>query len=315
MSNDKIMSEEDYLKQHIQEIESQKIKNNSNDIFDSMANTQQNTSRVEDLQFVSVDVKELPCGMFYPIGTTLMVRAAQVKEIQSYSMVDDNNFYDIVEKMNDMLQSCVRIKYSDGKMGSFLDLKDQDRLYTIFLIRELTFQKGNSLAVNVACTCGAENSIELKRQNFAFHQIDEKLLNFYSKGSGSFIFRTINDKEFELTPPNIGIQKSFTDYIIKENQEKRQPNLAFLKIIPFMLGGRNSITNDGIKAKLKEFQEMDDVSFQFLNAAVGKMTFGIKELKKQCYSCGVEIRTEMTFPNGASGLFVIHDAFESFIKK
>lgn len=315
MSNDKIMSEEDYLKQHIQEIESQKIKNNSNDIFDSMANTQQNTSRVEDLQFVSVDVKELPCGMFYPIGTTLMVRAAQVKEIQSYSMVDDNNFYDIVEKMNDMLQSCVRIKYSDGKMGSFLDLKDQDRLYTIFLIRELTFQKGNSLAVNVTCTCGAENSIELKRQNFAFHQIDEKLLNFYSKGSGSFIFRTINDKEFELTPPNIGIQKSFTDYIIKENQEKRQPNLAFLKIIPFMLSGRNSITNDGIKAKLKEFQDMDDVSFQFLNAAVGKMTFGIKELKKQCYSCGVEIRTEMTFPNGASGLFVIHDAFESFIKK
>lgn len=314
MSNDKIMSEEDYLKQHIQEIESQKVKPTT-DIFDSMANTQQNTSRVEDLQFVSVDVKELPCGMFYPIGTTLMVRAAQVKEIQSYSMVDDNNFYDIVEKMNDMLQSCVRIKYSDGKMGSFLDLKDQDRLYTIFLIRELTFQKGNSLAVNVTCTCGAENSIELKRQNFAFHQIDEKLLNFYSKGSGSFIFRTINDKEFELTPPNIGIQKSFTDYIIKENQEKRQPNLAFLKIIPFMLGGRNSITNDGIKSKLKEFQEMDDVSFQFLNAAVGKMTFGIKELKKQCYSCGVEIRTEMTFPNGASGLFVIHDAFESFIKK
>lgn len=314
MSNDKIMSEEDYLKQHIQEIESQKVKPTT-DIFDSMANTQQNTSRVEDLQFVSVDVKELPCGMFYPIGTTLMVRAAQVKEIQSYSMVDDNNFYDIVEKMNDMLQSCVRIKYSDGKMGSFLDLKDQDRLYTIFLIRELTFQKGNSLAVNVTCTCGAENSIELKRQNFAFHEIDERLMNFYSKGSGSFIFRTINDKEFEITPPNIGIQKSFTDYIIKENQEKRQPNLAFLKIIPFMLSGRNSITNDGIKAKLKEFQDMDDVSFQFLNAAVGKMTFGIKELKKQCYSCGVEIRTEMTFPNGSSGLFVIHDAFESFIKK
>jgi hypothetical protein len=70
-----------------------------------------------------------------------------------------------------------------------------------------------------------------------------------------------------------------------------------------------------VKAKLKEFQEMDDVSFQFLNAAVSKMTFGIKELKKQCYSCGVEIRTEMTFPNGSSGLFVIHDAFESFIKK
>jgi hypothetical protein len=35
-----------------------------------------------------------------------------------------------------------------------------------------------------------------------------------------------------------------------------------------------------IKAKLKEFEEMDDMSFQFLNSAVSKMTFGIKELKK-----------------------------------
>jgi hypothetical protein len=60
---------------------------------------------------------------------------------------------------------------------------------------------------------------------------------------------------------------------------------------------------------------MDDISFQFLNAAVGKMTFGIKDLVKPCSACGVEVRTEMQFPNGASGIFVIHDAFEAFIKE
>ena len=312
--NDK-MSPEDYLKQHIQEVESSKQNTNpENDIFDAMT-TKNSNSRVEDLQFLSFDIKELPCGKFYPKGTLLMVRSAQVKEIQAYAMVDDNNFYDIVEKMNDMLQACVRLKYQDGKMGSYLDLKDQDRLYVIFLIRELTFQKGNALAVNINCSCGSENSIELKRENFSFHQVDEKLDRFYNPNRGTFIFNTKNDKEFELTPPNIGIQKAFADYIIKENQEKRQPNLAFLKIIPFMLVGRSSITNDGIKSKLKEFQQMDDISFQFLNSAVSKMTFGIKELKKQCHSCGVEVHTDMTFPNGASGIFVIHDAFESFIKE
>lgn len=313
--NDK-MSPEDYLKQHIQEVESSSKQNTNpeNDIFDAMT-TKNTTSRVEDLQFLSFDIKELPCGKFYPKGTLLMVRAAQVKEIQAYAMVDDNNFYDIVEKMNDMLQACVRLKYQDGKMGSYLDLKDQDRLYVIFLIRELTFQKGNALAVNTNCSCGTENSIELKRENFSFHQVDEKLDRFYNPNRGTFIFNTKNDKEFELTPPNIGIQKAFADYIIKENQEKRQPNLAFLKIIPFMLVGRSTITNDGIKSKLKEFQQMDDISFQFLNSAVSKMTFGIKELKKQCNSCGVEVHTDMTFPNGASGIFVIHDAFESFIKE
>ena len=81
-----------------------------------------------------------------------------------------------------------------------------------------------------------------------------------------------------------------------------------------MLAGRTTITYDGIKAKLKEFEEMDDVSFQFLNSAINKMTFGIKELKKTC-ECGVEVRTDMQFPNGASGVFVIHDAFEAYIKE
>jgi len=305
-------SEEEYLKEHL---ERNLNDNPSQKMVNEVIYQNSDSTRTTDLQFLSFDVKDLPCGRFYPIGTSLMLRAAQVREIQSYSMVDDNNFYDIVEKMNDMLQACVRIKYPNGTMGSYLDIKDQDRLYLIFMIRELTFQQGNTLGVNVKCTCGKDNQLELLRSNFKFHEIDQKMNNFYSKAKNSFIFETINGAKFELTPPNIGIQKSFTDFIIKENNENKTPNLAFLKIIPFMLDGRNSITYEGIKAKLQEFENLDDISFQFLNGAVSKMTFGIKELSKNCESCGVEVHAEMQFPNGASGIFVIHDAFEAFIKK
>ncbi len=313
MSNDKeIMSEEEYLKKHLGQIDNSNNSTNSDIPF--VTQPKIDTNRTTDLQFFNFDIKELPCGQFYPTGTIFMVRPAQVKEIQSYSMVDDNNFYDIVEKMNDILQACVRVKYSDGKMGSYIDIKDQDRLFLIFLIRELTFQQGNSLTVTTRCTCGNELNVELKRDHFVYHDIDEKLDRFFSPSTRSYHFSTVNGKEFELTPPNIGLQKSFTDYILKENNEKRTPNLSFLKIIPFMLSGRTSITYEGIKAKLKEFEEIDDISFQFLNAAVSKMTFGIKELKKKC-SCGEEVHTEMQFPNGASGIFVIHDAFEAYIKE
>ena len=313
------MNDEDYLRKHLEEIEQNKraqenTKFTNTDIPFEVKESHAETTKTSDLQFFNFDIKELPCGNFYPQGAVLMIRPAQVREIQAYSMVDDTNFYDIVEKMNDMLQSCVRIKYVDGKVGSFLDVKDQDRMYLVFLIRELTFQQGNTLQVNSICGCGQELGIELKRDNFVFHEIDEKLAKFYNKNSGSYHFSTINGKSFEMTPPNIGLQKAFTEYIVKENNEKRSPNLAFLKIIPFMLNGRSSITYEGIKAKLKEFEQMDQVTFQFLNAAVGKMTFGIKELKKKC-ECGEEIRTEMQFPNGASGVFVIHDAFEAYIKE
>ena len=91
-------------------------------------------------------------------------------------------------------------------------------------------------------------------------------------------------------------------------------NLSFLKIIPFLLYDRNSITIDGIKSKLEEYQKIDDISFQFLNAAVEKMTFGIEKLRKQC-ECGLESHTDMIFPDGPSAIFVVHDAFEQFIKE
>ena len=312
MSKDKEMSEEDYLKKHLGDLDNPK--NVMNNDIPFVAQPKVDNTRTTDLQFFNFDIKELPCGEFYPSGTVFMVRPAQVREIQSYSMVDDNNFYDIVEKMNDILQSCVRVKYSDGKVGSYIEVKDQDRLFLVFLIRELTFQQGNSLTVNSKCSCGEDVQMELKRDNFSFHEIDEKLERYFSASTRTYHFSTINGREFELTPPNIGLQKSFTDYILKESNEKRTPNLSFLKIIPFMLAGRTSITYEGIKAKLKEFEEIDDISFQFLNAAVGKMTFGIKELKKKC-SCGEEVHTDMQFPNGASSIFVIHDAFEAYIKE
>ena len=319
MSDNTNLNDEEYLRKHLEEIEQAKRSRDvqdavSSDIPFKVNESHAENTKVSDLQFFNFDIKELPCGKFYPQGAVLMIRPAQVREIQAYSMVDDNNFYDVVEKMNDMLQSCVRVKYTDGKMASFMDVKDQDRLYLVFLIRELTFQQGNSLNVATRCSCGQDLSVELKREHFVFHEIDEKLSKYYSPNTGTYHFKTVNGKSFEMTPPNIGLQKAFTDYIVKENNEKRTPNLAFLKIIPFMLPGRSTITYEGIKAKLKEFEQMDQMTFQFLNAAVSKMTFGIKELKKTC-SCGEEIHTEMQFPNGASGIFVIHDAFEAYIKE
>jgi hypothetical protein len=311
--NKENLSEEDYLKRHLSDVETNKTANTDSQF--SSAEPVIETSKVSDLHYFNFDIRELPCGNFYPTGTLFMVRPAQVREIQAYSMVDDNNFHDIIEKMNDMLQSCVRVKFPDGRIGSFLEIKDPDRIFLIFLIRELTFQQGNSLSVNTKCnSCGTDMQIELKRTSFKFHDIDEKLSRFFNLGSRTYQFRVKNNRQFEITPPNIGLQKAFTDYILKENAEKRVPNLAFLKIIPFMLGGRTSITYDGIKAKLKEFEEMDDISFQFLNAAISKMTFGIKELTKTC-ACGEEVHTDMQFPNGASGIFVIHDAFEAYIEE
>jgi hypothetical protein len=312
MSERKVLTEEDYLRLHLQNIE--------NDVVIQEPQTVQtqptsfDTYRTNDLEYFAFDIEELPCSIFYPKGTMMQIRAARVKEIQSYSMVDDNNPYDVIEKMNDILSSCVKIKYPDGKIGSYKDLKDPDRYYVIFLIRELTFQRGTTLSTNVTCSCGKEVSIELVRAHFKKYEINESLIPYYDQRTGSFRFELTNGKMFFLTPPTIGIQKAFTDFIIRENIQKRKPNLSFLKIVPFILTGRQTITLDEISTELEKFEMIDDVSFQFLNAAVEKMTFGIEKLVKFC-QCGLESHTRMTFPNGPSAIFIVHDAFNQFIKK
>jgi hypothetical protein len=315
MSNNKQnLSEEEYLKRHLEGLDGGANKNTEQQQFVQPKVTIEN-SRVSDLQFFSFDVKEFPCGIFYPPGSTIQVRPALVKEIQAYSMVDDNNFYDIIEKMNDMLASCVRIKYINGSIGSYLEIKDPDRFYLIFVIRELTFQQGTALTTTSNCSCGAENTLELKRENFLCYDTPEKISKFFDPQTMSFRFTIKNGKTFNLAPPTIGLQRSFTEYIIKENNEKRKPNLSFLKIIPFLLYDRTSITIDGIKAKLSEYEKIDDVSFQFLNSAVEKMSYGIQKLRKRCQVCGLEVHTDMIFPNGPSALFVVHDAFDQFIEE
>jgi hypothetical protein len=308
--NKQNLSEEEYLRRHLEDLESK-----SNSQTQPKIQVQVDNSRISDLHYFAFDIKEFPCGIFYPPGSTIQVRPAQVKEIQAYSMVDDNNFYDIIEKMNDMLSSCVRIKYIDGRIGSYLDIKDPDRFYLIFLIRELTFQQGSSLTTTTNCSCGDQISIELKRENFKTFEISDKISKFFDPQTLSFRFSVKNGRTFNLAPPTIGLQKSFTEYIVKENNEKRKPNLSFLKIIPFMLFDRSSITLEGIKAKLTEYEKIDDISFQFLNAAVEKMSFGIQKLNKKCTTCGLEVTTDMTFPDGPSALFVVHDAFDQFIEE
>lgn len=304
------LTEEDYLRQHLEALEA-KSKQSEQKFQEVVVENVKAT----DLHYFAFDAKQFPCGMFYPVGSTIQVRAAEVKEIQAYSMVEDTNFYDIVEKMNEMLASCVRIKYSDGRMGTYLEIRDPDRFYLIFLIRELTFQQGSSLATQAQCSCGNDCQIELKRINFKIYETNDKIKKYFDPSTASFKFSLKNGKTYNLAPPTIGLQKSFTDYIIKENAEKRKPNLSFLKVVPFLLHDRTSITIDGIKSKLEDYQKMDDISFQFLNSAVDKMTFGIEKLVKKCDTCGEEIRTDMTFPNGASAIFLVPDSFEKFIEE
>ena len=67
-----------------------------------------------------------------------------------------------------------------------------------------------------------------------------------------------------------------------------------------------------IDKKMKEFKNMDNDMFQFLNGAVEKMKFGIKGVKTIDEN-GREVHSQNIFPTGISGLFVQPDTFDDFL--
>jgi len=160
--------DEDYLKQYVSGKELGEDNDRSKEPpNEPPVNNNRRTGNSGDFEYETVPMEELPCGIFYPDGMRIMVRAAKVAEIQAYSVVDDKNIYDITEKMNDMLKSCVRVVLPTGKNGSYFDVKDADRVYLIFYIRERTFQSGNNLKLDCECdSCGHEYGVNMERRKF-----------------------------------------------------------------------------------------------------------------------------------------------------
>jgi hypothetical protein len=290
-------------------------------------NTGDNLGGGKDLNYTNIDLSSLPMGDYYKDGTKIKIRAASVGEIQSFAVVDDKNFIDITEKMNLVLSACIRLSFSDGSIGSYKDIKDGDRMYLIFQIRELTFQQGPALSKKVDCeSCNHEFSMiyrTTKSQQYPktifSHDRPEKLEKYYDKTDKCYVFKIPNSKgtkvEYRLSPPVIGVQECFfTDIRTKvEENQKRNPNVSQMKLLQFMLWDRNYISPEGIKEKEDEIKNYDMKTFQILNSAVNILSEGgIKDLEQKCPNCGVEVHSELTFPDGASSIFVVSDFFKEF---
>jgi hypothetical protein len=308
--NDKEKANEEYLKNLLSN-DNQKLpveKENINITYDAPS-----------IEYTNIDLSILPAGRFYKRGTKISIRGAKVSEIQAYSMVD-NNFVNITEGMNSLLSKNIKFIYPDGKQGSYKDIKDSDRVFLIFMIRELTFQGGNTLTKETTCNeCNNDFVIPFRATSTSFgsatfelHSVNESIEKFFNKEEQVYELLH-NGVSWRLGPPTIGIQEDFYDEIKRNVQAEKKPDIAFIKVMPFLLHDRPSITEEGIKAKHKEFKNMDDIIlFQGLNSIINKMTVGIKGLKMICPVCGTEVYTDLTFPGEASTLFEIPDILDRF---
>ena len=81
------------------------------------------------LGYFTIKSVDLPSGgMFYPDDIKIAIRSAKVSEIRQFSAVDEQNVFDVDDKLNYILETCTQVSSSKKRL-SYKDLCEEDRFY------------------------------------------------------------------------------------------------------------------------------------------------------------------------------------------
>ena len=267
------------------------------------------------LGYHPLDFEEIPSkGLFYPSDLEVHIRAAGVEEIKHFSTLQEDDLYDVEDKMNHIMKMCTRFKSKMKPNFQWKDVLVEDRFAFILAIKELTFAyPENKLTLEATCPeCQQKTNIELKRENLQFNQLDEQLAGYHSEEERALMIRTRSYGIIKMLPPNLGVQKVVTDYIRDKARKGEYYDKGFINIFPYIQHEWRGLDNKGIFRKESDFK-MDMTNkpklYQLYYNLAERLNVGIKsDLKAKCNNCGeAEVTTPISFPDGLKALFIISD--------
>ena len=278
-------------------------------------------AELEDLRskfgYIDLVMMNLPSrGKFYPDGTKISIRAAKVQEVREFSTMEETNLFDVDDKLNNILLACTKVELGKGRKGSYKDILEEDRIFIILSIRELTFKDGeNKLTHKAICRqCDTENVYDLRTNNLQYHEIDEALEKYYHEELKCYAIQTKTSGTIKMAPPKIGVMKVVTA-AIKEKEEKREKwDKSFHQLVPYIQTEWRNFDNDTLFDRQVEFQGWSMNKFGVVYRMAEKMKIGVKqELIHPCEKCGAEVTVPITFRGGLKSLFIIQDPGDELI--
>ena len=310
MENKKHVSEDD-----LKELMSKKEAKNEPDRIDlgraaSYIEAEHTKSVIEENGWIRLKPNLLPSqGMFYPAGTDITIRAASAGEIRQWSTLDEDDILSLDDALNRIVDKCCRVRFP-SMMGSFKDLKEIDRFYVIFAIREYTFKRGeNILNADFSCKgCGKAEKSTIVKEMLSYYTPVDELQTRFSETERCFHLKLVNGEEIRLYLPTLGVMSYIKGYIREKNQNREEYDQAFIKWAPFLFPDWR-VLNPGVYTQtLQDSYIWSNSKISVIDWFVDKMQKTVKaELKKTCSSCGVEVTAPIMFPGGVKSLFLISD--------
>ena len=255
-----------------------------------------------------LDLTTLPSqGKFYPANAVIKIRSAKAAEIRHFSTMDENNYIDMEEKLNSIVETCMQIT-ADKKRLSWKDLLEEDRIVVLLSVRDLTFPEPENKLVLKGKTEKTKKQVdvELAVKNLVPSEIDEEIERYYSEKERTYIIKTRSAGEVRMKPPTIGVMQEITSYL-KDRQEKDQDfDRAFIQVLPYMQPDWRTLGLSKIFQHEVDYKAWDEKKFMVIYRLAERMKIGVSTTLETTFE-GELVKAPLEFPGGIKSLFIISD--------
>jgi hypothetical protein len=259
------------------------------------------------LGYYNIELENLPSGgKFYPADATISIRSAKVGEIRHFSTVDEGNLIDIEEKLNYIIKSCIRF-VSKSKVYSYKDILEEDRIFLLLSIRDLTFPEPElKLTVKAKTKDGEEFDAEIASRYFQLSRVPEDIEKYYDDQTRAYEIQTRSFGTITMRPPTIGVMEQVTDYIRVRQIEKKPWDQSYLQILPYIQKDWRGFNEASIFKGEVAFNSWNEKKYMLVYRLAEKMKIGVQpEMLVQHED--EEVLVPITFRDGIKSLFIVQD--------
>lgn len=263
-----------------------------------------------DIGMKNIPLEHLPSrGMFYPPGTQIAIRAASVAEIRHWSTIDEEDLMGMDDMLNYVIERCCQLKIP-GTASSWRDIKEIDRFYILFAIREYTFKDGeNKIYVNV----GEGDRVEVTKEMIKYFTMDERLMKYYDRDAHNLILKLKDGEAVDCYMPSIGVTQFIKNYVRGKQQQQAKFDQAFVKFAPFIFNDWRSLNQGSYERAVQDSSMWSLKKISVLSKVTDLLSDGIDPKVQYANASGAEVTAPLDFQGGIKSLFLISDIFDELV--
>lgn len=255
-----------------------------------------------------LDLETLPSlGKYYPADTVIKIRSAKAAEIRHFSTMDENNYIDMEEKLNSIVESCAQVT-SGKKRLSYKDILEEDRIILLLSIRDLTFPEPENKLMLKGKTEKSKKTVEIELavRNLVPTSIDEEIERYYDDKKRTYVIKTRSAGEIEMRPPTIGVMQEVTQYLKDRNEKDAEIDKAFIQVLPYMQPDWRGLSLSKIFQLEVDYKAWDEKKFMVIYRLAERMRIGVQTELETTFD-GETVKAPLDFPGGIKSLFIISD--------